>query len=37
MAERQRRVELFQKGEGGDVFLISLKAGGTELTLTARP
>ena len=35
VTERQRRVELFQKGEGGDVFLISLKAGGTGLTLTA--
>ena len=35
VAERQRRVELFQKGQGGDVFLISLKAGGTGLTLTA--
>jgi superfamily II DNA or RNA helicase len=34
-AERQRRVELFQRGKGGDVFLISLKAGGTGLTLTA--
>jgi len=33
--ERQRRVERFQAGEGGDVFLISLKAGGTGLTLTA--
>jgi SNF2 family DNA or RNA helicase len=35
VAERQRRVEAFQRGEGGDVFLISLKAGGTGLTLTA--
>jgi SNF2 family DNA or RNA helicase len=35
LAERQRRVEAFQKGQGGDVFLISLKAGGTGLTLTA--
>jgi superfamily II DNA or RNA helicase len=34
-AERQRRVEAFQRDEGGDVFLISLKAGGTGLTLTA--
>ncbi|MCA2976852.1 MAG: DEAD/DEAH box helicase [Myxococcaceae bacterium] len=34
-AERQRRVEAFQTGRGGDVFLISLKAGGTGLTLTA--
>jgi SNF2 family DNA or RNA helicase len=33
--ERQRRVEAFQSGRGGDVFLISLKAGGTGLTLTA--
>lgn len=31
--ERQRRVEAFQGGEG-DVFLISLKAGGTGLNLT---
>ncbi|MEW6432372.1 MAG: DEAD/DEAH box helicase [Myxococcota bacterium] len=35
VAERQQRVEAFQRGEGGDVFLISLKAGGTGLTLTA--
>lgn len=35
LAERQRRVEAFQKGEGGTVFLVSLKAGGTGLTLTA--
>jgi len=35
VAERHRRVEAFQRGEGGDVFLISLKAGGTGLTLTA--
>ncbi len=34
VAERQRRVEAFQQGAGGDVFLISLKAGGTGLTLT---
>jgi len=33
--ERQRRVEAFQEGQGGSVFLISLKAGGTGLTLTA--
>ena len=32
--ERQRSVEAFQNGEG-DVFLISLKAGGTGLNLTA--
>ncbi len=32
--ERQRRVNAFQNGEG-DVFLISLKAGGTGLNLTA--
>jgi SNF2 family DNA or RNA helicase len=32
-AERQARVEAFQRGEG-DVFLISLKAGGTGLNLT---
>ena len=31
--ERKRRVEAFQDGEG-DVFLISLKAGGTGLNLT---
>lgn len=35
LAERQRRVEAFQAGKGGDIFLISLKAGGTGLTLTA--
>lgn len=35
LAERARRVEAFQAGAGGDVFLISLKAGGTGLTLTA--
>jgi SNF2 family DNA or RNA helicase len=35
LAERQRRVEAFQAGQGGDLFLISLKAGGTGLTLTA--
>ena len=33
-AERETRVEAFQRGEG-DVFLISLKAGGTGLNLTA--
>ncbi|MGB7327750.1 MAG: DEAD/DEAH box helicase [Rubripirellula sp.] len=32
--ERQRRVDAFQAGEG-DLFLISLKAGGTGLNLTA--
>ncbi|MEL4897540.1 DEAD/DEAH box helicase [Crocosphaera sp. Alani8] len=32
--ERQRRVKAFQSGDG-DVFLISLKAGGTGLNLTA--
>ena len=35
LAERQRRVEAFQRGEGGEVFLVSLKAGGTGLNLTA--
>jgi superfamily II DNA or RNA helicase len=34
MHERQARVNAFQAGEG-DVFLISLKAGGTGLNLTA--
>ncbi|XGV97207.1 MAG: DEAD/DEAH box helicase [Leptolyngbya sp. BL-A-14] len=34
MAERKKRVNAFQAGEG-DVFLISLKAGGTGLNLTA--
>ncbi|SET71775.1 DEAD/DEAH box helicase [Stigmatella erecta] len=34
VAERQARVEAFQRGEG-EVFLISLKAGGTGLNLTA--
>jgi SNF2 family DNA or RNA helicase len=34
MPERKRRVDAFQRGEG-DVFLISLKAGGTGLNLTA--
>jgi superfamily II DNA or RNA helicase len=34
MAERQRRVDAFQAGEG-DVFLISLKAGGVGINLTA--
>ncbi len=33
-AERKRRVDAFQAGEG-EVFLISLKAGGTGLNLTA--
>ncbi len=32
--ERQRRVDAFQQGDG-DLFLISLKAGGTGLNLTA--
>jgi SNF2 family DNA or RNA helicase len=32
--ERQRRVDAFQNGEG-ELFLISLKAGGTGLNLTA--
>jgi SNF2 family DNA or RNA helicase len=32
--QRQERVEAFQRGEG-DAFLISLKAGGTGLNLTA--
>ena len=34
LAARQKSVEDFQQGEG-DFFLISLKAGGTGLTLTA--
>ena len=34
MKERQKRVDAFQAGEG-DIFLISLKAGGTGLNLTA--
>jgi hypothetical protein len=34
MKERQKRVEAFQAGKG-DLFLISLKAGGTGLNLTA--
>ena len=34
MLLRQKRIELFQKGEG-DLFLISLKAGGAGLNLTA--
>ena len=34
MSERERSVEKFQKGEG-DLFLISLKAGGLGLNLTA--
>ncbi len=33
-AERQKRIEAFQRGEG-DLFLISLKAGGFGLNLTA--
>jgi SNF2 family DNA or RNA helicase len=33
-AQRKKRVDAFQAGEG-DVFLISLKAGGTGLNLTA--
>ena len=33
--ERTRLVDAFQRGEGGDLFLISLKAGGTGLNLTA--
>ena len=33
-AERERRVDAFQRGEG-DCFLVSLKAGGTGLNLTA--
>jgi len=34
MAERKKRVDAFQGGDG-DIFLISLKAGGTVLNLTA--
>jgi SNF2 family DNA or RNA helicase len=34
LAKRQDRIDAFQKGEG-DIFLISLKAGGTGLNLTA--
>lgn len=34
MKERQKRVDAFQNGEG-NIFLISLKAGGTGLNLTA--
>lgn len=34
MAERKKRVDAFQAGQG-DLFLISLKAGGTGLNLTA--
>ncbi len=34
MKERKKRVDAFQAGEG-DIFLISLKAGGTGLNLTA--
>jgi SNF2 family DNA or RNA helicase len=33
--DRQEQVEIFQKDESFPVFLISLKAGGTGLTLTA--
>ena len=33
-AKRQDRIDAFQEGEG-DLFLISLKAGGTGLNLTA--
>lgn len=33
-AQRQKRIDAFQQGEG-DLFLISLKAGGTGLNLTA--
>lgn len=33
--DRQTNIEAFQSGEGGDLFLISLKAGGTGLNLTA--
>jgi SNF2 family DNA or RNA helicase len=33
--ERDRMVELFQKAEGPPVFILSLKAGGTGLNLTA--
>ena len=32
---RQERIDDFQRGTGGDIFLISLKAGGTGLNLTA--
>jgi non-specific serine/threonine protein kinase len=32
---RQERIDKFQSGTGGDVFLISLKAGGTGLNLTS--
>ncbi|MYM93861.1 DEAD/DEAH box helicase [Duganella vulcania] len=34
MADRKKRVDLFQSGQG-DVFLISLKAGGVGINLTA--
>jgi SNF2 family DNA or RNA helicase len=34
MQERKKRVDAFQSGEG-DIFLISLKAGGTGINLTA--
>ncbi|MDI6711212.1 MAG: SNF2-related protein [Bacillota bacterium] len=33
--ERERQVKAFQKGNGAPVFLISLRAGGTGLNLTA--
>ena len=33
--ERERLVGAFQRGDGGDLFLVSLKAGGTGLNLTA--
>ena len=33
--ERERLVASFQRGDGGDLFLVSLKAGGTGLNLTA--
>lgn len=33
--ERQRQIDAFQGSDGRDVFLISLKAGGTGLNLTA--
>jgi SNF2 family DNA or RNA helicase len=32
---RQERIDAFQRGTGGEIFLISLKAGGTGLNLTA--
>ena len=33
--EREKLVASFQRGDGGDFFLVSLKAGGTGLNLTA--